>query len=224
MSDTTSKEKEENEFEIAVAMLQELIDERVRLLMERHYDGVTQEHQLTSRIAESIEQLLNTGVIGPYNIDVKAQELSDRGPSSMEKEVGADLYISVVVDRGFEDEPISKGILIRAKWDHATKKADERRRLQDQSLDMLARSPSSFVWSFGPQGIEVSSAALRSGSAARVSAPRSVGGLIGASILCTEGDPNLGRDITLPVTQSLNRKLEELSIPTALSFVVTKFE
>lgn len=49
------------------------------------------------------------------------------------------------------------------------------------------------------------------------------GNLIGKAMECTAGDEEIGRDLDLPIVKSLNRKLEELAAPTALSFVVTQF-
>src|SRR5580658_4555439 len=84
----------------------------------RHYNAHTQEHQLTSRIAEAIEATFNgeEGLrVNELMVNVAVQELPDKGPSSHERSVGADLYISIALDDGHDS--FSKGLLVQSKWD-----------------------------------------------------------------------------------------------------------
>jgi N-acetylmuramoyl-L-alanine amidase len=118
-----------------------LIDGVIAHSCARHYEADTQEHQLTSRIAQAIEHELGNVRIGETRVRIAVQELSDRGRGSKERAVGADLYISIVVES--EDESISKGMLVQSKWDHAFSRSSELGRLRDQSHEMLRRSKES---------------------------------------------------------------------------------
>jgi hypothetical protein len=188
----------------------------------RHYDCETQEHQLSSRLAEAIERVLNGLQVNGLQVRVAVQELSDRGPSSRERRVGADLYISIVIDSGHET--ISKGMLVQAKWDNALAAPAERTRLSEQSKRMLHRTNESYVWVYEPHGIAVIPASRTTEPAADsalTSEARTVGDLFFDGLNCTAGDPAIGLDPSAPIVESLNSMLRELSIGKGLSFVVT---
>jgi hypothetical protein len=107
----------ENRQEKLLNELKNVIDERVTEVCSRHYEALTQEPALTSRIAQAIESEL---AHHPINVDglkveVTTLDIPDRGANSMESKTGTDLYISLV--RHDLDDPISKGMLIQAKWD-----------------------------------------------------------------------------------------------------------
>src|SRR5258708_24572852 len=93
-----------------VGLLGILIDGVIAQKCRRHYGADTQEHQLSSRIAEAIEHELGGIRIGDMSVQVTVQELPDRGRGSKEKKVGADLYVSIVVDDG--RAAVSKGMLV----------------------------------------------------------------------------------------------------------------
>lgn len=191
----------------------------------RHYDCETQEHQLSSRLAEAIERTFDGLRVNDLNIRVAVQELSDRGPSSHERPVGADLYISVVVDDG--DNEIRKGMLVQAKWDGSLRRSPERAKLREQSERMLGRSRESYVWVYEPRGVAVVRAARAMDAAsptALTREARTLGDLLVDGLSCTAGDPAIGIDTSLPLVEALNSRIRELAATTGLSFAVIKRE
>src|SRR5947208_3819472 len=89
------------------------IDGVIARACKRHYDADTQEHQLSSRLAEVLEHELNGLRINGMQIQINVQELPDRGRGAKEKTVGADLYVSIVVKD--DEETVSKGMLVQSK-------------------------------------------------------------------------------------------------------------
>ena len=217
MTDGTHDDEDEPQDPRFVA-LAAILDELIEKLCERHYDAKTQEHQLTSRIAEAIEEAYQEISIDGIQISIRVQELPDRGSGSLERPTGADLYISIVRI----DEPgraVSKGILVQSKWDDALSPL---RTLRQQSEDMLRRSDEFYVWIYGPHGASVIPATEFREPNPDLDSDMTAGDLIGKAIECTAGDEEIGRNLDLPLVESLNRQLEELAAPTALSFVVTR--
>jgi hypothetical protein len=51
-----------------------------------------------------------------------------------------------------------------------------------------------------------------------------VGQLISEGLRCHEGDPNLGRDLTLPIPQSLNAMMEKLALKHGLSITLAEYK
>jgi hypothetical protein len=212
MSDTT--EEEEPAWFLAVA---EIVDQILRELCERHYDSPTQEHQLASRIAQALEG----AAIGvdEWTIQIVDQELPDRGPGALERRVGADLYISVVLDKGPFEPTVSKGILVQTKWDRTV----DDPRLPGQARDMLERTDDAYVWTFGPDGVASISARNVVGGVPDFETAATGGELIGAALECIAGDPDIGLDLEKPLVQAINERLEELRTRTAVSFFARRF-
>jgi hypothetical protein len=95
-----------------IAQLASDIESAVNSVTIEHYPAVTQEHQLTSRIAQALEDSLNGKQYGVASVSVITQELPDRGRSSLEKPLGGDMYVGISLEGDFD-----KGLLIQAKWD-----------------------------------------------------------------------------------------------------------
>ena len=185
----------------------------------RHYGALTQEHQFTSGLARAIERELEAHPVEGAQLEVRAQEFPDRGPGSLEKRTGSDLYISVVRTDG--DGPVSKGMLVQSKWDRALAHSSERRKLRNQAHTMLEKTDESYVWVYGPTGVAVvpARAPLVIDSPPWIAdGPTTVGELIAAGLRCTAGDRRIGRDVRLPLVDGLNAIQERLAAATALSF------
>lgn len=208
----------------ALELIKTLVDGVVADCCARHYDGPTQEHQLTSRLAEALESKLNNISVSGLRLQVTVQELPDRGRSSLERPVGADLYISLGVDAG--DQSFSKGLLVQSKWDDVFAGTPDRQ-LHEQIDKMLSRTPESYVWAYGSRGISIVPASVAR-EADGVRDPghgaRTVGDLISNGFACTAGDPNLGLRPGGDVVQGLNVMLRELGVGTAVSFTVSPVE
>ena len=63
----------------------QLIDGIVSETCIRHYSALTQEPQLTAKIAEAIERELNELVIDEIAVEVRMQDFPDRGRGSLER-------------------------------------------------------------------------------------------------------------------------------------------
>jgi hypothetical protein len=216
MTDSTRDDDEPEDPRLL--LLAVLIEELIEDLCGRHYDATTQEHQLSSRIAQAIEERLKELDIVGLRVSVQVQEMPDRGRGSLERLTGADLYISVV-STDEAGNTLSKGILVQSKWDDTLHSLG---RLREQSEDMLARSEESYVWVYRREGVVVVPATELRKPRPDFDTDMTVGDLIGKAIECRAGDEDIGRDLDLPLVQSLNRKLEELRTPIALSFEVTR--
>jgi hypothetical protein len=76
----------------------------------------TEEPELTSRLGEAIESELRHHPLeeGRMRVEVATQDIPSRGPGSLERKTGVDLYISII--REDTDETVSKGIIIQSKY------------------------------------------------------------------------------------------------------------
>ncbi|WP_050383363.1 hypothetical protein [Bradyrhizobium pachyrhizi] len=195
--------------------IEQAVDAIVSEVVEGHYEALTQEPQLTSKIAGAIEHTIKKMDVGDLNVQVEVRDFPAQGRGALEGKVGADVYISVAVipeDR----KDVSKGMLAQAKWDHSAKDP----KLPEQIGKMMERSESSsYVWVYGPNGVTCYPAGdyLNPHSEG---GGQSVGSLIANGLRCEEGDRRIGRDLTKPLITSLNEVMEELGVQTAVSFTV----
>lgn len=132
------------------------IDELASDLYSEIVDGVSavQEAEITSRLCQRLEDRLDNREVGSsYRFRVIAQSLPDRGPNSMERLLGADLFLSVSLEGrdGFD-----KGVFIQAKYDRNIRRSD----LQTAASRMrhVAGKIGSYVWIYEPSGVKVISA------------------------------------------------------------------
>jgi hypothetical protein len=204
-----------------ITNLQERIDAIVQEMCQRHYDGPAQEHQLSSRLAQKLEDEIGLIVGEGTAISVTAHELPDRGRGAVEKAVGADLYVSVV--RHDIEPPVSKGLLVQSKWDR-TLHTDKNLRSQSNEIYRRTRT-GGWVWVFGPHDIEC----VRTNRTRHEDLPRdlmdnstSPGQLIADSLRCTEGDPAIG--MPLDGSLSVNEAFEKLKAAEMLQIVMMPVE
>jgi hypothetical protein len=188
MTVTTLHDESEEEL---LAKIKGVVDAIVDAVCEDHYHAPTQEPPMTSRIAQMIETVIKQHPInaGDLKLEVATQDVPDRG-SPMERNIGGDLYISLV--RRDKSPPVSKGMLVQAKWDSSIKTD---RRLRRQVRQMRGRSKDdSYVWSYGPKGVIAipSGAFLNPGS---IYPDMTAGELIAEGLRCRKGDLRIGRDL-----------------------------
>jgi hypothetical protein len=135
--------------------LSEAVDQLTTDLYSEIVEGVstTQEAEISSRLCQRLEDKLDGMQAGDYTFNVIAQSVPDRGPKSMEKLFGADIFLSVSLDGpdGFD-----KGIFIQAKYDRSINKSE----LADAVAKMqkTAGRRGSYVWVYTPNGVRVFSA------------------------------------------------------------------
>jgi hypothetical protein len=205
----------EEEREALFGAIQEAVDNVVSMVVEGHYDALTQEPQLTAKIAGAIELTLDQMDLGDLNVKVTVRDFPPQGPGALEGKVGADVYISVAVI-GEDRNDVSKGMLAQAKWDHTIKDA----KLPEQIGKMMERTESSYVWVFGPHGVTGLPGGTYFDPNPAEEAGQSVGSLIANGLRCKEGDRRIGRDLTKPLITSLNEIMQDLGVNTAVSFTI----
>jgi hypothetical protein len=196
-----------------------------RVVKEAMTRSVSQEPAITDRVAEALQNDLDGRTFGNCKLRVVAQELPDRGPGALERDVGADLYVGILDERSGE----SKGFLIQAKKSVSGSRVSIARQsdLQRKCRDMQARTHASYVWIYRSDGVEV----LRTVDVLRH--PKEYGQHMPAIriddqirpiLQCDEGDPRLTffphripREQFRPIFE---RTLREMRVPTGVQFFV----
>ncbi|PDT87513.1 hypothetical protein CO669_25470 [Bradyrhizobium sp. Y36] len=196
--------------------LEERINGIAAMIAADHYN-VAQEPAFTSRLAQEIESELRRHPINKagLRLEVATQDLGDRGPGALEKRVGADLYISLA--RRDRRPPVSKGMLMQAKWDITAND----RKLGSQMQEMMARSEDAYVWFYGPTEIQCAKASdlMQNHVPFR---SLTVGEMIVNGLRCSAGDVGIGRDLTLSRADGMRAQLAALRTPQGLSFAVVR--
>lgn len=205
----TEDEKEALYQEIEIA-----VDLAVSDLLAEHYHGLTQEPQLTAKVAQVIEHAIGGMNVGDLNIEVKVRDFPAQGRGALEGKVGADVYISVALIPEDKND-VSKGMLAQAKWDDTTSDS----KLPRQIGDMMDRTESAYVWVYGPNGVTCYPAGGYLNPAGETSG-QSVGSLIANGLRCTEGDKSIGRDLTKPTVTSLKEAMEDLGVSRGIALTV----
>lgn len=217
--------------DVVAGKLRHAIDVTVAQQLERG----AQEPPITSKVAASIETLLDGEDINGYLVSAVAQDFTDRGSRSGEKRSGADLYIGIrVEDSLFGLPPITKGVLIQAKKYKPlvkTVRARERATLEqmklvDQCERMLERTnaASAFVWLYHPNGTRVVPA---SEVVAHYPLPtesltdRGVEDQFRDILDCFQGDPNLWAPDIFASHAALGGFMEDVAADRAIAITLT---
>lgn len=163
------------------------VDDLVKDLYSEIVGGVStvQEAEITSRLVQRLEDRLDNSEAGGYIFRVIGQSVPDRGPNSMEKLFGADLYLSISLDGpdGFD-----KGLFIQAKYDRNIDRGD----LRDacDRMQKLVGKEGAYVWIYRPDGVRVLSShqvhQMKHNDLSDVT-PRSVEGFAGRILDCYAG-------------------------------------
>ena len=191
--------------EMIATALREVADDVCR----DHVMTITQEPQITSRIGEALERRLAGSNINGYRVEVLTQDLPDRGSRSLERPVGADIYLGIRVMLGGHVDT-SKGMLAQAKkWPNLS--AEEGGGLTEQCKRMLARSPASYVWIYTVDGVGVVSAedVIRR-ELRKLSYRRRLDEVLSEILACNEGDTALGLPPGRDTRRLVGMMLEEL--------------
>lgn len=147
--------------------------------------SVVQEAEITSRLCQRLEDRLDNSQAGDYVFRVIAQSLPDRGPNSMEKLFGADLFLSISVDGA---DGFDKGIFIQAKYDRNINRTE----LKDacRRMEAVADRKGVYVWVYEPDGVKVLSShqvgQMKQNSLTGIQ-PRTMTGFTGRILDCYAG-------------------------------------
>lgn len=188
-------------------------------LAAKHVKRVTQEPALTARIGQALETILaelnGQLTLANHDIEIITQDVPDRGPGSMEKASGIDLYVNITVRK---PRPISKGILVQAKNGRARQGVD------GQCRKMLKRSGSSYGWFYGPDGTLVLDAAeilANPDTLLRKLARRTPAEVFEEILKCAEGDPRIGIPVDVDQEAGLADIMKSLKTLHGLGFTLT---
>ncbi|WP_315792443.1 hypothetical protein [Bradyrhizobium sp. SZCCHNRI1002] len=206
---------EEGDVEEAIRELETRVNEIAAEMSADNYDLI-QEPAFTSRLAQEITTEIRRHPInaGGVKVEVTSVDVPSLG-STMEKDIGADLYISVV--RRDREPHVSKGMLVQSKWD----KTIGDKRLSGQMGQMIDRSSDSYVWAYGPNGV-MCGKVYHTTTGPALDNFKPIGGLVADGLRCTVGDPRIGRDLRLSRKDAMRKKLRELQANAGLSFTLVR--
>ena len=209
----------------ADALDRDLIAEAIRSVVDEvvreHYGALTQEHQLSSRICGALEAKLRHATFGEYRVEVVTQEAPDKGPNSLEKKSGIDLYIGIRIDDG---AVVSKGLLVQAKWNDGARNAAEQARLVEQCQKIDARTDAGYVWLYGTSGVQVVPAkevVANPSTAPEELGSRHLNEVFGQVLDCFEGDRRLALPTGPDLRRDLGVMLEEFGATTGVAVSLT---
>lgn len=127
------------------------IGQSLNELVKEHHMGLVEEPDITSRIAQRLEDKFNGHFLGGYNIHVITETITSHGPKSLEKPMGTDLYLAFSVKDQLGNQT-TKGILIQAK--RRTKLKWPELEEQCRRMNMVSKK-GSVVWLYDSHGINV---------------------------------------------------------------------
>jgi hypothetical protein len=199
------------------------IDEIVRELYSDALAGIStaQEPEITSRICQGAEDRLNGRTVGHHRLRVSARSMPDRGPKSVERKTGADLYLSVSLDG---EDGFNKGLLIQAKYDRHS----NREELIESCEKMAAKfgETSAYVWVYKPNGVYVlSPEQLRNSDetlATNIPGARRMSGFAGRILDCYAGNKTHGIRRGPNRKQQIDNLIRELHADNALDVSIEK--
>ena len=186
------------------------VDDLVRDLYSMPVGGpsIVQEPEITSRVCQRVEDQLDGQRIGDYIFRVRAQSMPDRGPRSLERITGADLFLSLSLDGpdGFD-----KGLFVQAKYDRNVDRGellDACRRMERQ-----AGAKGCYVWIYGQDGVKVFSPyqiRRMRGNTLDGLQPRSMAGLTGRILDCYAGSRAWGIAMGPNRREAIRARLREV--------------
>ncbi|MDH4413208.1 MAG: hypothetical protein QE484_07875 [Rhizobium sp.] len=200
------------------------VDALVADLYSGKTDGVSvvQEAEITSRLCQRLEDKLDNSPAGDYVFRVIAQSLPDRGPNSMEKLFGADIFLSISLDGpgGFD-----KGIFIQAKYDRNI----DRNELKGacRRMEAIADRQGVYVWVYEPNGVKVLSShqvrQMKHNSLAGIQ-PRTTTGFTGRILDCYAGSRAWGIPSTGNRRKMVAERLREVRASNLLDIKLKKMD
>lgn len=202
--------------DVIAELIRSIIDEVVR----EHFDAATQEHQLTSRLCGALEAKLRSLQVFDWHVRIVTQEFPDKGSGSAEKPTGIDLYVGVEIDG---PDAISKGIFIQSKWNEPNRRSADQRQLVEQCKKMNSRSHASYVWLYGPEGVEVipaSEVVAWPTTRPEALSSRKVSELFKGVLDCFEGDQRFGLPRGEPMREALKAMIAELAVDYGMAIKI----
>lgn len=207
--------------DLIAAALGKTIDRAVR----EHIAGITQEAPLTARIGQMLESELNGKDILGNQIRIVTQDIPDRGPGALEKDIGADLYVGIEVYRP-GGVRATKGFLVQAKLQHNLNRAVGEKELRGSCKQLFDITEASYVFVYGRGGVRVVDAKTLvedTKTQPRDMKTRRVATLFKRTLECTEGDVGLGLPDVKGAARTrrvLSEKLKDLRVKRAIEVTI----
>lgn len=133
------------------AIARSLGDEIDQLVRER-LSGFVEEPDITSRVGQRLEDQFNEKRLGQYTIRVLTETIPSKGPHSLEKPTGTDLYVAMSV-QPHNGPVITKGLLVQAKRQDKLDGAWSDLIEQCRRMCKITKK-GSVVWIYGRGGVE----------------------------------------------------------------------
>lgn len=192
-------------------LISEAIRSTVDEVVQEHYPALTQEHHLTPRIGERLEQRLNGRFFYGAGLSVITQDFPDKGRGALEKKVGSDIYIGISLRGQF-----NKGLLVQSKWIDS-----DDPKLTEQCERMLRYSPSAYVWLYGSNGVRMLKAKsvvehhrYRRGQATWSD---NLSNIFKEVLSCRQGDRSIGVETGPGWRERVSEMLQQLQMTTAVA-------
>lgn len=132
----------------------EIIRGAVDDVVTTHISRITQEPAITAKIADRMESALRELSIFGYFVSVIATDIPDRGPGSLEKQTGVDLFVAIRVTSEDGSFSVAKGLLIQGKISVGHRGVKDRKGLREQCEKMVSKSAKgAYVWIYGALGV-----------------------------------------------------------------------
>lgn len=198
--------------------LKSRIDHSAEIVARESFAMGRHETHISSRLAQVVGdevRRLSSG-IRDFTLYVAVEEFTP----VEEKQVGADLYISVY-NRAELGEP--KGFLVQCKRSESLGKFGERVRLAKQQRNMRRISQDgSYVCVFTQTGARLAHSSV---SAKRILKPPeswSIGDLVADGLRCKKGDPKIGPEAASPLPFGLNSMMRRFNIAHGIGFELSR--
>ena len=177
--------------------------------------GLVGEPDITSRVGQRLEDKFNNETLSGYKVRVISETITSHGGKSLERPMGADLYVAIAVEDGAGNEK-SKGILIQAKREDRPDWKD----LEEQCRRMrMVTKKGSVVWIYGASEIKV----IRSEDIQRrVDAAVSSSQFLDLVLECKIGDQRKVPEGQFGDRSALRTMLETLGAQNAVSLELEK--
>ena len=200
--------------------LAEAIRGAVDDVVSTHGSRLTQEPQITSKIADRLEQTLKGVSINGYEVKIIASDMPDRGRGALEKRTGVDLFIGIRVRQRETGIEIAKGLLVQGKLDGPPSRK-EQDRLLEQCGKMALRWPkAAYVWIYssgGASSIPASEILAHPNVPPQMLSSRNIAEHFRDVLDCVAGDETLAISEMFESSDALNVIMQEVAARQAVA-------
>lgn len=197
----------------------QMIANAINTTVANEFISGMQEPVITTSIRNKLEEMSQRGDlnVGGYSVAAFGCEAVAMGRLSQERKTGIDLYFGVEI---FDEEYISKGLLIQAKKSSALGSS----KLIAQCDRMTRLNREAYVWVYEPDGVRIVSASSilgrRDTSVTKLKREDMVDH-IDAILECSKGSPSLALPSGPNKRAALSAMMKQLHAEAALELVIS---